>query len=184
MILSALIEAQPAGKTPACSTGNPAEGGSAEIRCTGLTAEQAAQIRNLPALLNRLLQSKNRLDLQAALETCAATKLPERTYSFDGGLVRVNDGSVQTATAQKPPEAFSRMQELERGEQWQALIELCTQQIALMPEWLTPQLFEGIALAKLGRRTEAVRLLEYVRDHAAGDPAYARAGALLRQLGE
>jgi hypothetical protein len=178
------MEAQPASKTPACSPGNSSEGGAIEIRCTGLTAEQAAQIRNLPALLSRLLQSKNMLDLQAVLETCAATRLPERTYSFDGSLVRVNESGVQTATAQRPPEAFSRMQELERSEQWQALVELCTQQIALTPEWLTPQLFEGIALAKLGRRTEAVRLLEYVRDHAAGDTAYARARELLRQLGE
>jgi len=184
LIIRTLLPAQETAKGGSCGLAAPPDGGMVQVLCSSLTADQMTLLKNLPAFLNKLLLSRQKpTDLQALLDGCVSSRGPVRSYSFDGGLERVAEpDGKKSATARRPPESFARMQELERTGQWQELIKLCEEQIAAMPEWLTPRLFEGIAYARTGNAIEAVRLLQFVQDMAQGDPAYARAGEELRQI--
>ena len=60
--------------------------------------------------------------------------------------------------------------------------DLSEQQIRKTPEWLTPYLCAGVALANLGAEKDAIRRLEYVEKMAPDDSNYAAAARILRQL--
>lgn len=60
--------------------------------------------------------------------------------------------------------------------------DLCEEQIRKTPEWLTPYLCAGVALANLGRREEAIRRLEHVEKMSSGNPDYSAAARILNEL--
>jgi len=103
-------------------------------------------------------------------------------YDFNGtkrSTSRPGHISVNAGTELK---VFRRMIELEKTKDFAALAKICEKQIAETPEWLTPYFYLGIATANLGDNIRAIDLFEYVRENAAGDPAYEQANDFLRQL--
>jgi len=65
---------------------------------------------------------------------------------------------------------------------WEELLSLASSQINKTPEWLTPYLYSGIALANLGHKTEAIERLRFVEERAAGHPDYSEASKMLNAL--
>jgi hypothetical protein len=103
------------------------------------------------------------------------------TYDFDG-VKHVQQGHSFRAISGDEFEVFQRLQDLERQQDWAAVRDLCEAQIEKTPEWLTPYLCSGVALANLGQQAEAMRRLEHVEKFAAGNPLYLAAGRILEQL--
>ncbi|MGP8244272.1 MAG: hypothetical protein ACLQVN_07110 [Bryobacteraceae bacterium] len=61
-----------------CSPVTPGSGNTLSITCSGLTAQQARLLANIPALINRLLavQADNTAEILAKLNTCVAQSAP------------------------------------------------------------------------------------------------------------
>ena len=106
---------------------------------------------------------------------------PVVTYDFNG-VKHVKQGHSFRAISGDECELFLQIQDLERQRDWEAVRDLCEAQIEKTPEWLTPYLCSGVALANLGQPGEAIRRLEYVEKAAAGNPLYAAATRVLTQL--
>jgi hypothetical protein len=106
---------------------------------------------------------------------------PVVTYDFDG-VKHVQQGHSFRAVTGDECELFRILKDLERQRDWTALRDLCEEQIARTPEWLTPYLCAGVAYANLGQEKDAIRRLEYVEQAAAGDPQYAAAARIMDQL--
>lgn len=102
-------------------------------------------------------------------------------YDFNGAKRETSGGRTQVTVGSEFG-VFQRMVQLEKESNWKALLELCEQQIQKTPEWLTPYLFCGVAYANLGRRDDAIAKLRYVADNAPGDPNYAEANEILKEL--
>jgi len=106
---------------------------------------------------------------------------PAVTYDFNG-VKHIRQGHNFRTISGDETEIFERLCELERRAEWAAVRELCEEQIRKTPEWLTPYLCCGVALANLGAEKEAVRCLEHVERMAPGDANYSAAARILREL--
>ena len=108
---------------------------------------------------------------------------PIVTYEFNG-IRHEQQGGRFSATAGDELGVFKRLIELQREHNWKEMYNLSESQIKETPEWLTPYLFSGIALANLGRKAEAIERLKFVDRMAAGQPDYSDAGRILGLLGD
>ena len=105
----------------------------------------------------------------------------EITYDFNG-VKHIRDGHSLRAVAGEESRIFEKLCELERQRNWAAVRDLCEIQIAKTPQWLTPYLCSGVALANLGDEHAAVLRLQYVEKMAPQDANYGAAGRILSQL--
>jgi len=103
-------------------------------------------------------------------------------YDFQGNRRSTSPGRISVEAGAKAAE-FKRIRNLHDAQRWQDLLAECQREMADTPEWLTPYMFAGVAHANLGNRTEAIRLLLYVKENAAGDPEYSQVDPLLANLG-
>jgi hypothetical protein len=106
---------------------------------------------------------------------------PVITYDFNG-TKHIRTGHNVRTIAGEESEVFEQLCDLERQAQWHQLRDLCEIQITKTPEWITPYLCAGVALANLGEEKAAIRRLEHVERAAAGDSNYAAATRVLREL--
>ena len=106
---------------------------------------------------------------------------PVVTYDFNG-TKHIRTGHNFRTVAGDETEVFEQICDLERQAEWAKVRDLCEIQIAKTPEWLTPYLCAGVALANLGEDKAAIRRLEHVEKAAAGDSNYAAAARILREL--
>lgn len=106
---------------------------------------------------------------------------PVFTYDFNGARrTRTPQGtSVETG---EEWDDFQKMKELHDRRDWVALLTLAEERIKKTPEWLTPYLFAGIALANTGRHTDAIRQLEHVVAKSGGAEEYKDAARILQGL--
>ena len=102
-------------------------------------------------------------------------------YEFNG-VKHIQEGNSFQAIAGDEMSVFPQFGQLQEQKKWQELGNLCEQQIAKSPEWLTPYLFSGIAYANLGQKDKAIERLEYVERQSAGNEAYRDASRLLQIL--
>jgi hypothetical protein len=102
-------------------------------------------------------------------------------YDFNGAK-RVQSGGTSSVTVGAEVGVFQQLVELEKAKNYAEIIRVAEAQITRTPEWLTPYFFLGVALANTGKRTEAIKRLEFVVNQAAGDPQYRRAADLLATL--
>jgi hypothetical protein len=79
-------------------------------------------------------------------------------------------------------EVFNQIIQLEKAKRYPELLALVDSQLAKTPDWLTPRLFKGIALANLGHLVDAKNEVQAVVEASAGDPAYSQAIQMLEQL--
>lgn len=106
---------------------------------------------------------------------------PVITYDFNG-TKHIRAGHNFRTVAGEETEVFEQLCDLERQAEWAGVRDLCEVQIQKTPEWLTPYLCAGVALANLGEDGAAIRRLEHVEKNAAGDSNYAAAARILREL--
>jgi hypothetical protein len=106
---------------------------------------------------------------------------PAITYDFNG-VKHIRKSHNFRTIAGEETEIFERLCELERQGEWTEVSDLCETQIRKTPEWLTPYLCAGVALANLGEEKDAIRHLEHVEKMAPADSNYAAAARILRQL--
>ena len=97
-----------------------------------------------------------------------------KRYSYEGvispsgadGMIRMTDDA---------PSIFRQLSGLEKtntSESFQQIINLCNVQIKQKPDWYTLYLFRGMALAKLGKKEEAIIDFNYVIDNGPNDYKY------------
>lgn len=82
-------------------------------------------------------------------------------------------------------EAFGKFQELlkiHNDHDWNGLIEESDKQIVKTPEWLTPYYFKAIGLANMGKKPEALALLEHVDKQTQGNKQFDDVRRVLKQL--
>lgn len=106
---------------------------------------------------------------------------PAVTYDFNG-TKHIRTGHNIRTIAGDETEVFEQLCDLERQADWAKVRDLCKAQIEKTPEWLTPYLCGGVALANLGEEKAAIRHLEHVERLAPGDSNYAAAARILREL--
>jgi hypothetical protein len=128
------------------------------------------------------------LKKQATIEELQiAAKKAERgissTWDFRGVKRDIRPGVIKAGAGDELA-VFKKMQEYQVGRQWEALIKLCTEQIQKTPEWYTPYLFRGIGYANIGQTEKAIQDVELVTSSTPGDPEYAQATDILRQIKE
>jgi hypothetical protein len=109
--------------------------------------------------------------------------VPTVYYDFNGGK-HVQQGNKFNATAGDETSAFQKIVELHDAKDWQTLNAFCEEQISKYPQWLTPYLYSGVALANTGQRDKAIERLKYVREKSAGREDYKDASRLLELLGQ
>jgi hypothetical protein len=102
-------------------------------------------------------------------------------YDFNGAK-RVQSGGASSVTAGAEFGVFQRLVELEKSKDYPEIIRVAEAQIARTPEWLTPYLFLGVAFANTGKRSDAIKYLEFVVKQSAGDPQYKEATDFLAKL--
>lgn len=102
-------------------------------------------------------------------------------YDFNGAKRETAGGRISLVVGEENT-VFQRIVELEKNKKFGKLIELCEDQIKKTPEWLTPYLFLGVAYTNTGDRTKAISNLEHVVNNAPGDPSYAQAEVILKQI--
>lgn len=103
---------------------------------------------------------------------------PIITFDFNGGRRSFHQGELSVDMEDEYVE-FQRIIELHNKKDWPALLQLTEARIRKTPEWLTPYLFSGIALANLHRYEEMVQRLEYVKEKSAGSEDYKDATRIL-----
>ena len=104
------------------------------------------------------------------------------TYDFNGAkreTTRPGDFSLKFGSEF---EVFKKIQELEEKKHYGELVTICEKQIKETPEWLTPYLYLGIALANLGYKDRAIDIFEYVKENSFGDPKYSHVSEFLEKL--
>jgi len=106
---------------------------------------------------------------------------PVVTYDFTG-VKHIQQGHSFRAITGDEAAVFQVLKELERQGHWIEVRDLCEEQIRKTPEWLTPYLCAGVALANLGQREDAIQRLEHVEKMSSGNPDYSAAARILNEL--
>lgn len=137
-------------------------------------------IRTLEEALQQKAHQITELESQArqASQGRAVTYTPNGAKTISEGV-----GSLRSFDDNPEVQVFTQMMHLQEQQDFPALLTLAEAQIAKTPTWLTPYLMQGFALAKLGRRDEAVEVLQFVRREAPYDPFYQQAAEWLKVLG-
>jgi hypothetical protein len=121
----------------------------------------------------------------AQLEAKAIDAARNVTDSYDfNGVHRQTSGGRTSATVGNEVAIFQQLIELQEKQDWNALLVLSESQIEGTPNWLTPYLMAGVALANLSRFEEAKKRLESVVTRAGNDPQYSEARTILEQIQE
>ena len=102
-------------------------------------------------------------------------------WDFNGARREESAGRTSVSVGDETI-VFGQFLDLERLHKFQELLALAESQLSKTPDWLTPRLYRGVALANLGRLDEAKRDLQTVLETAAGDSAYSAAAEILRQI--
>lgn len=118
-------------------------------------------------------------DLQTAAKK--AQRGISSTYDYKGTKRDIKPAGI-TATVGDELAVFQKMQQLEKERRWRDLVNVCTEQIQKTPTWYTPYLFRGIAYANIAELDKAIQDINVVVKNTPGDPEYAHAIDLLRQL--
>jgi hypothetical protein len=161
--------------------------GNVNVDCSSLTPAQQKLIESIPALLHKILADQ--LDPKAVMDKLNeigkdVKKLGRGIYSgYDfNGAKREQRPGVMGVTGGEEVTVFQNMLKLQSEHRWDDLLDITENQIKKTPDWLTPYLFSGIANANLGKRSAAIDRLKFVQEEAAGNPDYADAERILRQL--
>lgn len=102
-------------------------------------------------------------------------------YDFQG-VRRQTVAGRTSAIAGPETGVFNQMMAFYDQKAWPELLLSSERQIKATPDWLTPQLLAGIALANLARFDEAKVRLQQVMSRAGNDPQYKAASEVLEQL--
>jgi hypothetical protein len=139
--------------------------GNVSINCSSLTPAQRKLIENIPAVLNKILA--NQLDpdvVMAKLDEILKAvnpNLPSKTY-FCNGQWRTAGPSATAALEVRmggDDLIFQEMLRLNNENRYATLLRVCSAQIELKPEWLTPRLFCGLAYLALKDKKSAKAML-------------------------
>jgi hypothetical protein len=140
-------------------------GGEPENRKPSVSIEQTKPYNSPP-----IVGDRNTVTINPEVNPNA----PVATYDFNGAK-RVTSPGRFSVEAGVQMEAFKKIIELRKSEDWISLRDLCEQEIKNTPEWLTPSLYVGLAYMNLGQVDKAIERLDYVRQKAGGNSAYADA---------
>jgi hypothetical protein len=146
--------------------------------------EQRKRIRLQEADVKRLkdeLVTVNAKAAELAAKALDAERNVTDTYDFNGGHRQTSGGRVNLSVGTEFT-VFQQLMELEKKKDWPALLSLSERQIQATPNWLTPFLTAGVALANLSRFEEAKKHLESVVARAGNDPQYKVAVTILEQI--
>lgn len=109
--------------------------------------------------------------------------LAPRTYYAFNGTKHVQIGNRHEASDGEFPK-FQEMANLETQHNWVGLESAAEQEMAQVPEWLTPYLFDAESHAALGDRQKAIELCQQVKEKSGGNPDFsAVADKMLVALG-
>jgi hypothetical protein len=106
---------------------------------------------------------------------------PIHTYDFNGAR-RISEPGKEMVEVGEETNVFQNIVQLQTRKDWSRLRDVCEEQITKTPRWLTPYLYAGVAYMSLGEQEKAIERLTYVKQMAAGNPAYADADRLLNVL--
>ena len=142
------------------------------------------QNNDLKKSLEQVYESNGILQKKAddlSVKATAAARGVGDTYDFNGAR-RLRTAGQMTVIAGEELQVFKLLVEMHQLHRWGELLSASEVQITKTPTWLTPYLFAGVANANLGNVIAAKIRLQYVVDHAGGDPAYSDAQQILGQL--
>lgn len=127
------------------------------------------------------LQAKQREIEELKKSAAKAKRGVISQWDFNGAR---REGSAGRMTVSGGPEihVYQQLVQLEQDNRFLELLSLADSQLVETPDWLTPRLFKGVALANLGRLDDAKIELQIVVEAAAGDPDYAPAIEILAKI--
>jgi len=127
------------------------------------------------------LQAKQREIEELKKSAAKAKRGVISQWDFNGAR---REGSAGRMTVSVGPEihVYQQLVQLEQANLFLELLSLADSQLVETPDWLTPRLFKGVALANLGRLDDAKIELQIVVEAAAGDPDYAPAIEILAKI--
>ncbi|WP_034994901.1 hypothetical protein [Beijerinckia mobilis] len=129
---------------------------------------------------NILALKEHEKDLKVKLKN--AERGISDTYDFNGAhRQNLGSGRIQTTIGHET-EVFGIIISLYKNQEWPKLEDICEGQIKLTPNWLTPYMFSGIALAQLGEYKKAEERLSFVVEQAGNDPSYRDAANFLEEV--
>ena len=102
-------------------------------------------------------------------------------WDFNGARREGSAGRMSVSVGPEV-EVFQQILQLERTRRFAELLALAESQLIKTPDWLTPRLYKGVALANLGRLIDARKEVQAVLEASAGDPAYSGATGILEQI--
>lgn len=91
-------------------------------------------------------------------------------FSADGSRRRTDGGNIRVDVELKP--IYEQMTSFSDQHRYSELASLCREQIESYPDWATPYLFLGTALANAGEIDEAINQLEYFLEIAPAASTY------------
>lgn len=137
-----------------------------------------AQGKQMLDILNKILANQQKLQPDVVMQKLDAIlkdinpNLPVKTYFCSGQWKTAGPSATAGFAISMGGDdvIFQAMARLNNTGQYKELLDRCSAQIALTPEWLTPRLFCGIAYTALGDKVKAREMLsEY---EARVGPAY------------
>jgi len=127
------------------------------------------------------LQTKQREIEALKKDTAKAKRGVISQWDFNGARREGSAGRMSVSVGTENM-VFQQFLELERLHRFPELLALTESQLNKTPDWLTPRMYRGVALANLGRLLDARHDVQSVLEAAAGDPAYSPAAEILRQI--
>ena len=127
------------------------------------------------------LQAKQREIEALKKDTARAKRGVISQWDFNGARREGSAGRTSVSVGEENM-VFQQFLELQRLHRFPELLQLTESQLNKTPDWLTPRLYRGVALANLGRLQDAKHDVEAVLEAAAGDAAYSSAAEILRQI--
>jgi len=157
--------------TGACSPAVSGNNNQISINCQGISKEQAAK---MISILNKILANQIDPDaVMAKLDEILKAINPNAgqvTYGFNGIRRVISPGRVVGDDGEM--NVFNRLKSIHDSHDWNKLVEESDAEIKKVPDWLTPYAFKGIACLNLGRKDEAIKLLEYVDQRTPNNPDF------------
>ena len=101
-----------------------------------------------------------------------APTTPVITYLFNGDERITTQGQTKINSKNPAARAYAKFRVADAMSDWKTLAVLCDSAIKETPEWLTPLLFKGLAYSSLGKKEEAISILEEAKRKAEGNADY------------
>jgi hypothetical protein len=169
------------------------------LAAVGLVWHETYESNTLTAKIDDLVTGKNELLKQVSVyktdltakdakikelseKTDKASRGITDTFDFNGSRRDNRPGVFNLTTDTPEAKIFQQLVQLERNHDYAAIISICEKEVKETSEWLTPYLFLGVSYLNIGDKAKGVEYLTYVKDHAYGNPEYAHAEELLRQV--